>query len=322
MWLGMLAIIVAFGYAIVKFLTTLHMRRLRDQHSRLQQEIKRGRQRLQAVEGTLQINQSRRGSVQQKLNSARRFKDDLFNRLQLELPSSHMAELRQCINRHPVPEPEGVRTAHDLHLAEKVTAALTTLTILVVEIRTQESGSAHNLLAGELVKKLTALDIRFTGPEVRRGGSEGSPRYLTTAFDEPADALALISNVGATYPEHIQVLRAVLVAGIIIDEFDQDHVNRIFARTLHSTRRLVEDAEPGTLTINERAHELLGERPEILAVDGPDNLWVTVLGQITSTVEDASADEHSGEEMPQPEPGGPANDADQDLPPAAREETP
>ena len=113
-----------------------------------------------------------------------------------------------------------------------------------------------------------------------------------------------------------------MVAGIIIDEFDQDHVNRIFARTLHSTRRLVEDAEPGTLTINERAHELLGERPEILAVDGPDNLWVTVLGQITSTVEDASADEHSGEEMPQPEPGGPANDADQDLPPAAREETP
>ena len=42
MWLGMLAIIVAFGYAIVKFLTTLHMRRLRDQHSRLQQEIRPG----------------------------------------------------------------------------------------------------------------------------------------------------------------------------------------------------------------------------------------------------------------------------------------
>ena len=34
MWLGMLAVQVAFSYALIKFLTSLHMRRLRDQQAR------------------------------------------------------------------------------------------------------------------------------------------------------------------------------------------------------------------------------------------------------------------------------------------------
>ncbi|MFP6647563.1 MAG: hypothetical protein VCF24_28985 [Candidatus Latescibacterota bacterium] len=77
----MLAVLVAFSYALIKFLTSLHMRRLRDQQARLLNDVKRERQRLQAVEGKLQVQSAQRGSVQQKLDIARRFKEDLFSRL-------------------------------------------------------------------------------------------------------------------------------------------------------------------------------------------------------------------------------------------------
>lgn len=296
MWLGLTALLVAFSYAIVKFLTSLHMRRLRDLHFRLLNEVKKERQRLQAVEGKLQVQRAKRGEVQQKLTNARRFKDDLFGRLRLELPSTMMAELRQCVNRHPIPEPDGVRTAHDLRLAEKVTAALTQLTLVVIEFaaEAQDDDGAVTVLAGELVQKLTALDARFTGPEVRRGAPDDSPRVLTTAFDEPAAALDTMISLGAAHGDSIQAVRAVLVAGITITEFDQEHVNRLFARTLHSTRQLLEDAAPGTLVLNERAHELLGERPNVVAVEGSDILWMVSLAQPEPTasatpVEDAAA---------------------------------
>ena len=118
------------------------------------------------------------------------------------------------------------------------------------------------MLAGELVKRLTVLEIRFTGPDKRQGAPEGSPQVLTTAFDEPTG---------------VNVLRAVLVAGITVSEFDREHVNRLFARTLHSTRQLIEEAEPRTLVFNERAHGLLGDRPGIEPSDSVDGHWVMSL---------------------------------------------
>ena len=149
-WLGMLAALVAFSYALIKFLTSLHMRRLRDQQARLLNDVKRERQRLQAVEGKLQVQTAQRDSVQQKLDIARRFKEDLFSRLRLDLPSTLTGELQECVNRNPIPEPDGVRTAHDLHLADKVTEALTNLSILVVEFSDDDADGAHTVLAGEL----------------------------------------------------------------------------------------------------------------------------------------------------------------------------
>tara|TARA_B100000809_G_scaffold123973_1_gene122095 strand:+ start:736 stop:1182 length:447 start_codon:yes stop_codon:yes gene_type:complete len=118
------------------------------------------------------------------------------------------------------------------------------------------------VLAGELVKRLTVLEIRFTGPDKRQGAPEGSPQVLTTAFDEPTG---------------VNVLRAVLVAGITVSESDREHVNRLFARTLHSARQLIEEAEPRTLVFNERAHGLLGDRPGIEPSDSVDGHWVMSL---------------------------------------------
>lgn len=320
MWLGLTALLVAFGYAIVKFLTSLHMRRLRDLHFRLLNEVKKERQRVQAVDGKLQIQRAKRGEVQQKLTNARRFKDDLFGRLRLELPSTLMAELRQCVNRHPIPEPDGVRTAHDLRLADKVTAALTQLSLVVVEFSAEdEDDGAVTVLAGELVKRLTAAGARFTGPETRRGEPEGSPQVLTTAFDEPGTALDTLAALGATHADSIHVLRAVLVAGISITEFDQEHVNRLFARTLHSTRQLLESAAPGALILNERAQQLLGQRPEVVPVEDSDNLWMVALGAAAQEVAAAPAAQTSSAQTP-PEPAAaapPDPDAGTPAPPSA-----
>lgn len=53
------------------------------------------------------------------------------------------------MNRHPIPDPEGVRTAQELQLADKVTEALTSLSILVVEFSADEElGATRTVLAG------------------------------------------------------------------------------------------------------------------------------------------------------------------------------
>ena len=133
------------------------------------------------------------------------------------------------------------------------------------------------MLAGELVKPLTVLEIRFTGPDKRQGAPEGSPQVLTTAFDEPTGGLEAMNDLASEHPQDVNVLRAVLVAGITVSEFDREHVNRLFARTLHSTRQLIEEAEPRTLVFNERAHGLLGDRPGIEPSDSVDGHWVMSL---------------------------------------------
>ena len=313
MWLGFLAILVAFGYALIKFLASLHMRRLRDVHARLLHEVKRERQRLQAVEGKLQVQRSQRGAVQQKLANARRFKDDLFGRLRLALPSTLTGELRECVNRHPIPEPEGVRTAHSLRLADKVTAALTSLSILVVEFSAGDAADgSETVLAGELVQQLTSLGALFTGPEPRQGAPEGSPAVLTTAFDEPAGALDLMTALGASHGEQVHAARVVLVAGITVTEFDQEHVNRLFARTLHSTRQLLEDADPGTLVLNERAHELLGDRAGISPRDGAEGQWVVSLAEPSAKDDEAAAPATA--DPPDPDRGVAAADTKDEAP--------
>ena len=86
-----------------------------------------------------------------------------------------------------------------------------------------------------------------------------------------------MNDLASEHPQDVNVLRAVLVAGIAVSEFDREHVNRLFARTLHSTRQLIEEAEPRTLVFNERAHGLLGDRPGIEPSDSVDGHWVMSL---------------------------------------------
>ena len=48
MWLGIFAVIVAVSYALIKFLTNAHMRRLVDRRGQLNLEAQKGRGRISA----------------------------------------------------------------------------------------------------------------------------------------------------------------------------------------------------------------------------------------------------------------------------------
>lgn len=279
MWLGILAILVAFGYALTKFLTTLHMRRLRENATRLQGDLKRERQRLQAMEGKRQVERARFGETQQKLGNARRFKEDLFGRLRLELPSTMADDLRKCVNRHPVPEPAGVKTAHELHLADRVNEALSSLSILVVEFGDDAEGGsgARTLLQGELVKDLRRLEILYSGPKPVKDGFEEGPTRLVTAFDEPGKALKVVRRLARSHADHIVTVRATLVAGMALSELDQDNVNRRFARALLGAEQLLNSAPEASLLVNEQAREFLGDHDDITEHNAVEKTWILSL---------------------------------------------
>lgn len=279
MWLGLLAVVVALSYALIKFVTTYHMRRLRDSQVRLVHDLRRERQRLQAIDGKLQVERARCGAVQQNLATARRFKEDLFGRLRLELPSTLLSELRECVDRHPVPEPAGALTAHQLHLADKVTAALGSLSLLLLEFRdTGDGGAARTVLQGDLVQTLTDLGVRWTGPEAVRQDEPAGPSRVATAFDEPVQAVGVVRSLATAYPGHVAALRGVLVAGVTVTEFDQEHVNRLFARTINSAAVLLEDAPDAALVLNDQAYELLRDSVGIEIFSEAEKLWVLRLG--------------------------------------------
>jgi hypothetical protein len=303
MWLGIFAILVAFTYALIKFVTTVHMRRLRELRSRLYQDLKRERTRLTSIEGKIQVERSRNGSAKQKLTNARRFKDDLYGRLRLELPSAMNADLRQCVNRHPIPEPAGVKTAHELRLADKVTEALGSLSLLLIEFGDDEDGggAARTVLEGEVVKALEDREIRYSGPRPLLVGEDEGPSRLTTAFDGPDEAVAVIRGLARTHTQEILTLRATLVAGVAVTEFDQEHVNRLFARTFHGAQQLLEETPASTLIINDQAHEQLADRDAVVEHSAPERLWSLSLA-VAAREEPAAA-------VPAPEAESPGPDA-------------
>ena len=265
MWLGLSAVATALIFALVKFFSSLHMRRLRERHMRLAQEIKRERSRKHTLDGKLQVETSRRGAAENKLATARRYKDDLYGRLRVELPETMQAELRSCIDRHPVPEPSGVRVAHQLGLTERITQALGQLSILVIEFPT---AGADELLDG-LVSQLQEAELKYSLPD------EGDDTcFLTTAFDQPDDAITFVRQVlGAHEIERLSGIRGMLLAGLSVTDLDSDNVNQLFARTLHGARTILESAPKEGLLIDGNAYEHVTGRVGLELHSRAENLW-------------------------------------------------
>ncbi|MBT3345475.1 MAG: hypothetical protein HN712_06195 [Gemmatimonadetes bacterium] len=266
MWLGLSAVATALAFALVKFFTTMHMRRLRERQMRLTSDIKRERSRFRALEGKLQVETARRGSVEQKLGTTRRFKDELFSRLRVELPEGMQAELRHCIDRHPIPEPAGVRVAHQLGLAEKINEALGLLSILVIET---PNDSADDVLEG-IGNALNVAELRFSGPTTE----DEEARFLTTAFDRPDEAIAFIRNVLGVFDEaNLTGVRAILLAGLNVTEFDQESVNKLFARSLHGARAVLDSAPEEGLLVEGKAYDQATDRDGLQLHSHGENLW-------------------------------------------------
>lgn len=278
MWLGLSAVAAALTFALVKFSTALHIRRLRERQKCLVRDIKRERSRENALDGTLYVETARRGAVEKKLTTTRHFKDDLCSRLHLELPEAMQAELRSCIDRHSIPEPSGARVAHELGLSEKINQSLGQLSILVIELPTD----AHEVLKG-ILTALQESGAKFSPP-----AEDGESRLLTTAFDCPDDAIPFVRQVlGPHDDSSLSGVRGMLLAGLNVTEFDQDGVNKLFARTLHGVRAILDIAPEEGLLVEGSAYDQAADRAGFELHNQTEKLWHLPWDQLN--VEDDAA---------------------------------
>lgn len=256
MWLGLIAVAVAMVYALVKFLTAMHMRRLRDERLRLHYDLKRSQQRQESLEGKLQVERSNKGSILQKTQTARRFKDEMYARLRIELPEALQPDLRKCINRNPVPESRGVRLFRDLRLGDTISSALEAVSIAVFEFA-GDAASAHAVLKGQLLQLLTDESVPHATPELR---DEEDRERIVAAFDHPDAALVFARRLAGLVPaEHLAYLQGVLMAAANVGDDDEDDLSRVFARSLDLAQQMADTAPAGCLLLNEAAFAALGD---------------------------------------------------------------
>ena len=257
MWLGIFAVIVAVSYALIKFLTNVHMRRLLDRRGQLNLEVQKGRGRVAALEGKLQVARSRLGAIEQKLDVARRFKKEIHDRLRVELPDARMVELCSCISRHPVPEPGGVRIFHELEIANRISSTLGAMSVAVFDPHIPAAGDEDADHSGGFVEALEKAGVTSTRHMTVKSGSPDEIEAIVCTFDSPIDALELtqefIQNASA---RDVSELRGVLLAGVNENRVHEEVVDRIFAKALERAMQSLVTAPHGSLLLNRAAFDI------------------------------------------------------------------
>lgn len=309
MWLGLSAVVVAMVYALVKFLTAAHMRRLRDDRIRLHYDLKKSQQRLESLEGKLQVEGSNKGSILQKAQTARHFKDEMYARLRIELPDALLPELRKCINRNPVPESRGVRLFHDLKLSDKISAALEAVSIAVFEFA-DEDPAAHAVLKGQLVQLLDEESVPHATPELR---DENDRERIVAAFDTPDSAMGfarrLVGRGSAALFAHLQ---GVLMSAANLGDDGDNDLSHVFARSLDLAQEMADTAPAGSLLMNEAAYSAISDRHGVEEFSKVEHLY-------TWAWQAGPAETPGGEGETVPEPGAADSSSSAASPPEGGE---
>jgi len=297
MWLGAIAVIVAVSYAVIKFLSGVHWRRLRERQVRLQSELNKNRQRLLALDGTLHVERGRRGAIDQKLDVGRRFKDELFHRLRLELPGPLVAEARNCINHNPLPQPRGVRMFHELKIADKIAKTLQSMAVGLFEFSIPDA-SVRSSLMDTFTEMLDATEVSYIRGQP--GDDEASASLLeessiVCAFDRASSCVeltrAFIPKAGGDLMGQV---RAVLLAGVNTTQHADDDVSRLFARALDHALEFIGHAPQGSLLMNAAAREDVGDTDNAVELfDKAEQLYV--FSWQTAAVEESAGEEDSGD---------------------------
>ena len=262
MWLGIFAVIVAVSYALIKFATAVHMRSLLGKRSALNLEAQKERGRLTSLEGKLQVARSRMGAIEQKLKVARRFKQETYDRLLLELPTQELSELGACINRNPVPEPRGVKIFHKLELSEKISATLGAMSVAVFQFRPDAGGADVAQVEDDFVRALGSASIPHTLHSIADADSGEERSAVVCTLDDPSAALKLTSDFIQQMSGNLAgSLKGIVLAGVNEDQYQEEAVSKLFARALERAIQLVAKAPDGTLLFNRAAYEGMdGER--------------------------------------------------------------
>ena len=278
MWLGVFAVIVAVSYALIRFGTGVHWRRVRERQVRLQADLNKNRTRLQSLEGTLQVERGRKGAIEQKLKLGRRFKDELYHRLRLELPGPLVGEVRNCINHNPIPQPQGVRLFHELKIADRIAQTLQSMAVGLFEFSI-EDGTVRSDLMDTFVEMLDAAEVSYI--RGTPGGESASASLLdenaiVCAFAHATSCMeltrAFIQKAGG---DVVGQVRGVLLAGVNTDRHSDDDVSRLFARALDHALEFIKRSPTGALMMNSVAHKHLGESTDgVELLDRAEQLYV------------------------------------------------
>ena len=299
MWLGLSAMLTALSFALVKFLTALHMRRMEDDRVRLQYELKRGRQLVDSLQGKWQISQANLGSAQSKVETARRFRDDLRRRLTMELPTEMQTQLDQCLSRHPVPEPRGMKIFHQLHISDRIAAALGAVSIIVLDLP-DDGGPAQATLIGELVQVMENGGVSYTRTERR---DEDDAERIVCGFDSPDAAMHMVRELArVSSAERLVHLRGILMSAVSVSDDEGDNLTLSFARSLDLAQHLLTSATMGTLLLNEPAFAALSDRTGIEEFSPAEKLyaydWRIDAPPPSEETGETEADESSDEDKP------------------------
>lgn len=297
--LGFVAVFVALVFALVKFLTTVHMRRLYQQRLRTRTDLNKITQRLSSLEDSLQVERASQASTKRKIVAAIHFKESLHKRLLIELPDRLQHRLSLCIDRNPVPETTGVKLFHELNLAEKIAETLSDLSVAVFQFPTDDD-AANAVLKGEFIRALEKAHLRYApGSSVRRSAPDlpADLDFVVCVFDGPAAALDMLCQfIEDLSDERVTQIHGALVSGIggTADDDPEGIVGR-FARSLDRCQELAESAPPATLLFNEVAYDSLLDRQGVKSFSAPDGglfafSWKGPSEKTTQVAEDSGGD--------------------------------
>lgn len=234
MWLGIFTVIVAVSYALIKFLTNVHMRRLVNKRGQLNLEVQKVRGRVSSLDGKIQVARSHLSAIEQKLDVARRFKKETHDRLRVELPNDRLTELRSCISRNPVPEPGGVRISNELEIVNKISATLGAMSVAVfhAHIPAADDESEEDGFA----KTLEEAGVKSTRHTTVKSGSSDEIEAIVMTFESPVDALELTQAfIRKTSAKNVAGLRGIVLAGVNENRVQADVIDRILPK--HSSGR-------------------------------------------------------------------------------------
>lgn len=250
MLLGTLAAASGVIYALVKFLSTMRLRRLRESLSRAQNDLQRAQQRMEALEGRHQVERSKKNRLRQNTLQLRVATEELHDRLLDELPVDLQARLKKCLTLSPESDAAAMRVLRDLKLADRITDALDHLSLLVVEISPADE-AVQTILAGQLTQLLETSGTHFHNLD---------QSTVICLCDEPANAADLFRGlVSNTSEDRARALRAGLYTGVQLTEETRD-ISRFLAHHLQLARKLSKRAPEGTLLMNETAYAALEDQ--------------------------------------------------------------
>ena len=272
MWLGFTAAFIGIAYALLKFLTMFHLRRLKEDIVVAQHEVQKNHQRLERLHEKLGIMQSKKRTLQRDNVEIHRVAQQLYVRLRTILPKAMHPQLENCRLQHTQPASHELKLLFQLDLVDQVARALESFSLLLLHLPDADE-TEQTVAVVRLTERLSADELHFHGPE------NGS---IACFFPQSAAALHHLQQFVQDLPAAgAAAVRGALHSGMEVTA-EQSELKRLLARSLQQARQLLERAPAGALLLNEEAFQDL-DSPEAARLFDPDErLYVISLESNTS----------------------------------------